>query len=152
MDDDLERLQRIHNKLPSTQSQVDLGNAAADLLKEKIERLRPPEGRVARSNFPTSYSTRASSSVRSSFRRPEDSDCPRASRTRCYLVQAEQTPRRGRVPPRCRRGSSVANPERLVAADELIVGSDFPLDHREVACITFETEPSTCSSLRPRFR
>ena len=44
VDDDLERLLRIHNKLPSTQSQVDIGNAAADLLKEKIERLKPPDG------------------------------------------------------------------------------------------------------------
>lgn len=44
VDDDLERLLRLHNRMPTTQSQLDIGKAAADLLKEKIERLRPPEG------------------------------------------------------------------------------------------------------------
>lgn len=44
VDPELEHLLRIHNKLPATRSQLELGQAAADLLKEKIERLRPPEG------------------------------------------------------------------------------------------------------------
>lgn len=44
IDEDIERLLRIHNRLPSSQSQVDLGQAAAELLKEKIDRLKPPDG------------------------------------------------------------------------------------------------------------
>ena len=44
VDEDLEKLLRIHNRMPSTHSQLDMGEAAAELLKEKIERLRPPEG------------------------------------------------------------------------------------------------------------
>lgn len=44
VDPDLEQLLRIHNKLPATGSQLELGHAAADLLKEKIEKLKPPEG------------------------------------------------------------------------------------------------------------
>lgn len=44
VDEDLERLLRIHNRLPASQSHLDLGNAAADLLKEKIHRLKPAEG------------------------------------------------------------------------------------------------------------
>lgn len=44
VDPDVERLLRIHNRMPSSQSQLEIGQAAAALLKEKIERLKPPEG------------------------------------------------------------------------------------------------------------
>lgn len=44
VDPELEHLLRIHNKMPATSSQIELGQAAADLLKEKIERLRAPAG------------------------------------------------------------------------------------------------------------
>jgi len=44
IDEDLERLLRLHNKLPATHSQLDLGKAAADLLREKIDRLKPVDG------------------------------------------------------------------------------------------------------------
>lgn len=44
VDPELEHLLRIHNRLPATRSHVELGRAAADLLKETIERLRPPDG------------------------------------------------------------------------------------------------------------
>lgn len=44
VDADVQRLLRLHKRLPNTQSQLDVGNAAAELLKEKIESLKPPDG------------------------------------------------------------------------------------------------------------
>lgn len=52
VDAELERLLRVHNRMPVSQSQLEVGKAAAELLCEKIERLKPQEGSTRAQELP----------------------------------------------------------------------------------------------------